>query len=140
MVVTIDAGENEDIHPPNKQIVGQRLARLARSLVYKQDVTPNGPVIRSATRSDRGIVITFGGIDGRLIARSGTAPIAFETCGLDQSSCRFAEAMVDGNTVILRAADSWAVQRVRYCWGDAPICNLYDAAGLPAGPFEVSMQ
>ncbi len=140
LAVTIDAGENDDIHPPNKQIVGQRLARLARSLVYKQDVTPNGPVIQSATRSDRGIVVKFGGVDGRLIARSGTAPIAFETCGKDQSSCKFAEATIEGNTVIFRAADPAAVQRVRYCWGDAPVCNLYDAAGLPAGPFEVAVQ
>ena len=140
LAVTIDAGENDDIHPPNKQIVGQRLARLARHLVYKEEVTPNGPAITSATRSDRGIVLNFGGIDGRLIARSGTAPIAFETCGPDQSSCRFGEATIEGNIVILRAADPAAVKRVRYCWGDAPVCNLYDAAGLPAGPFEVVVQ
>lgn len=140
LAVTIDAGENDDIHPPNKQIVGQRLARLARSLVYKQDVTPNGPVITSATRNDRGIILRFGGVDGRLIARSGTSPIAFETCGQDQSSCKFAEAAIEGNAVILRAADPVAVQRVRYCWGDAPVCNLYDAAGLPAGPFEVAVR
>jgi sialate O-acetylesterase len=140
LAVTIDAGENDDIHPPNKQIVGQRLARLARNLVYKQEVAPNGPIIKSATRSDRGIVVSFDGIDGRLIARSGTAPIAFEICGQDQSTCRFAEAMIEGNTVILRASDPAVVQRVRYCWGDAPVCNLYDSAGLPAGPFEVSVQ
>jgi sialate O-acetylesterase len=140
LAVTIDAGENDDIHPPNKQIVGQRLARLARNLVYKQEVTPNGPIVKTATRSDRGIVVSFDGIDRRLIARSGTAPIAFEICGQDQASCRFAEAMIQGNTVILRASDPAVVQRVRYCWGDAPVCNLYDAAGLPAGPFEVSVQ
>jgi sialate O-acetylesterase len=140
LAVTIDAGENDDIHPPNKQIVGQRLARLARHLVYKHEVTPNGPVITSATRSDHGIVVSFGGVDGRLIARSGTSPIAFETCGQDQSSCRFAEATIEGNNVTLRATDLTAVQRVRYCWGDAPVCNLYDAAGLPAGPFEVAVQ
>jgi sialate O-acetylesterase len=140
LAVTIDAGENDDIHPPNKQIVGQRLARLARSLVYKQNVTPNGPVISSATRSDREIVLSFRSIDGRLIARSGTSPIAFETCGVDQSSCSFADATIEGTAVILRTPDPASVQRVRYCWGDAPVCNLYDAAGLPAVPFEVSVE
>jgi sialate O-acetylesterase len=30
-----------------------------------------------------------------------------------------------------------APTRVRYCWGDSPICNLFDGAGLPAGPFEM---
>lgn len=140
LAITIDAGENDDIHPPNKQIVGQRLARLARHLVYKQSVTANGPVIASATRSDRGIIVTFDGVDGRLIALSGVAPIAFETCGVDQASCQFAEARIDGNAVIIDTPNGASMQRVRYCWGDAPICNLYDAAGLPAGPFEVVVQ
>ena len=140
LAVIIDAGENDDIHPPNKQIVGQRLARLARNLVYRQNVTPNGPVISSASRSDRGITVSFSSVDGRLIARSGTSPIAFEICGPDQSSCRFADASIDGNSVIVRSEDPAGVQRVRYCWGDAPVCNLYDAAGLPAGPFEVAVQ
>jgi len=139
LAVTIDAGENDDIHPPNKQIVGQRLARLARHLVYNEDVTPNGPVIMSAQRSGGNVVITFSGVDGRLIAHSGKSPIAFETCGTDQSSCQFADATIDGNTVILRTDQSENIQRIRYCWGDAPVCNLYDSAGLPAGPFEIAV-
>ena len=140
LAVTIDAGENDDIHPPNKQIVGQRLSRLARSFLYKQNVTPNGPTILSAIRSDQGVVLSFSGIDGHLVARSGASPIAFETCGLDQSSCRFADAVIDGDVVVLNSTDPAGIKRVRYCWGDAPICNLYDAADLPAGPFEVAVK
>jgi sialate O-acetylesterase len=140
LAVIIDAGENDDIHPPNKQIVGQRLARLARHLVYKHNVTPNGPVPVSAERIEGGVNITFAGIDGRMIARSGSAPIAFEVCGSDLASCRFADATIKGSDVILRVADATAITRVRYCWGDAPICNLYDSAGLPAGPFEMAVQ
>jgi len=26
---------------------------------------------------------------------------------------------------------------VRFCWGASPVCNLSDASGLPAGPFEL---
>jgi sialate O-acetylesterase len=140
LAITIDSGENEDVHPPNKQIVGQRLARLARSLIYKQSLTPNGPVPRSAFRRANGIVIKFSGFDGSLIARSGTSPIAFETCGFDQASCRFADAVIEGDSVVVRSAAPANVMRIRYCWGAAPICNLYDAAGLPAGPFEVAVR
>ncbi len=32
-----------------------------------------------------------------------------------------------------------AATRVRYCWGDSPVCTIYDSAGLPAGPFEVKI-
>jgi sialate O-acetylesterase len=30
--------------------------------------------------------------------------------------------------------------RVKYCWGDGPICTLYDESGLPAGPFELPIE
>jgi sialate O-acetylesterase len=136
LAVTIDAGEETDIHPPNKQIVGQRLARLARSLVYQQPVTANGPVLKSVERGNGQLRVTFSGIDGQLITRSATTPIAFELCGVAANSCAFVPAQIDGNSVILTSADSTVATRLRYCWGDAPICNLYDSAGLPAGPFE----
>jgi sialate O-acetylesterase len=29
---------------------------------------------------------------------------------------------------------------VRFCWADAPLCNLYDTTGLPVGPFEIPLQ
>jgi sialate O-acetylesterase len=29
---------------------------------------------------------------------------------------------------------------VRFCWGDSPICNLYDGTGLPATPFELPVR
>jgi sialate O-acetylesterase len=119
--------------------VGRRLARLARSLIYRQDVTANGPVPVFAVRTNGKISIAFRGIDGRLMVHSATSPVAFEVCGIDQSSCRFADAKIEGDTVILSVADAADVRRVRYCWGDAPVCNLYDAAGLPAGPFELEV-
>jgi sialate O-acetylesterase len=37
----------------------------------------------------------------------------------------------------MEAAAGATVTRVRYCWADSPVCTLFDAAGLPAGPFEL---
>lgn len=139
LAITIDAGEEIDVHPPNKQIVGQRLARLARHLIYRQTVTANGPVIKSVERAKDIVRLTFGGIDGRLVARSSNAPISFEICGTLPGSCAFVDARIDENTVILNAPDGMSAERIRYCWGDAPLCNLYDTSGLPAGPFEVAI-
>lgn len=140
LAVIIDAGENDDIHPPNKQIVGQRLARLARHQIYKQAVTANGPVPTSAVRRGGDIFVRFEGIDGQLVTRSSLTPIAFEICGAGADSCRFANATVQGDGVAIDAQDSSTVDRIRYCWGDAPVCNLYDSAGLPAGPFEIGVR
>jgi len=140
LTVTIDAGENDDIHPPNKQIVGQRLARLARNLIYKQLVTANGPFATSAVRRGGDVLVRFEGIDGQLVTRSALEPIAFEICGEASDTCRFARATVQGDGVVIDAQGSSNVHRIRYCWGDAPLCNLYDSAGLPAGPFEIGVR
>jgi sialate O-acetylesterase len=140
LAVTIDAGENDDIHPPNKQIVGQRLARLARHQIYKQPVTANGPFPTLAIRRGGNIFVRFEGIDGQLVTRSALEPIAFEICQEASDICRFASVSVQGDSVVIDAHGVNNVQRIRYCWGDAPVCNLYDSAGLPAGPFEISVR
>jgi sialate O-acetylesterase len=137
LVVTIDVGENEDLHPPNKRAVGVRLARAARHVVYGEAITPSGPEVVRARRDGERVVVTFGEIDGALVSYSG-APNGFELCGETQASCRFVTAAINGSDVVLEGASE--ATRVRYCWGDGPVCTLYDRAGLPAGPFEIAIQ
>ncbi|HXH07994.1 MAG TPA: sialate O-acetylesterase [Vicinamibacterales bacterium] len=136
LVVTVDIGDRYELHPPNKQEVGRRLARAARWLVYGEAISPSGPAARAAVREDGHVVVTFDGVEGRLVAYSAAEPIGFELCGADQASCRFARAVLDGRRVII-ADEFRAATRVRYCWGDGPICTLSDESGLPAGPFEL---
>jgi sialate O-acetylesterase len=136
LVVTIDIGDRRELHPPDKQEVGRRLARAARHLVYGEPISPSGPVAQRAVREGGCVVVTFGGVEGRLVAYSATEPIGFELCGADQASCRFVRAAIDGHHVVI-ADETGAATRVRYCWGDGPICTLYDESDLPAGPFEL---
>ncbi|HME40365.1 MAG TPA: sialate O-acetylesterase [Steroidobacteraceae bacterium] len=140
LAVTIDAGDRHELHPPNKQEVGRRLARAARHLIYAEPLSASGPVPLSARRDNTRVVVTFNDVDGALVAYSARRPVGFELCGDDQSSCRFVDAAVEANRVLLDAADAPPPTRVRFCWGDAPICNLYDRSGLPAGPFEILIQ
>ena len=97
---------------------------------------PSGPRPLSATRAGERVIVRFGDVDGALVAYSARGPIAFELCSADGTACRFVDARIDGDTVTLDAAGG-AAGRVRYCWGDSPVCNLYDGAGLPAVPFEL---
>jgi sialate O-acetylesterase len=140
LAVTIDIGDARELHPPNKQAVGARLARAARHLVYGDPKPASGPVPLGAREDNGKVVITFDGVDGALIAYSTKRPIGFELCGSEQTSCRFVDAAIQSNRVSLDPADVASPTRVRFCWGDAPVCNLYDASGLPAGPFEVAIQ
>lgn len=139
LAVTIDIGDVYDIHPPNKEELGRRLSRAARSVIYGEDIAPSGPVPTRATRQGESVVVAFDDVEDALVAYSSTAPIGFELCGSERGSCRYATARIDGTTVVLTAEDAQHPTRVRYCWADSPICTLYDASGLPAGPFEVEI-
>jgi sialate O-acetylesterase len=151
LAVTIDIGDPHNLHPTNKQDVGRRLARAARHVIYGESIAPSGPVAVSATRENGGVVVGFGDVDRTLVTYSHDSPIGFELCGDAPRSCRFAEARIEGAKVRLesaagaaetadgatRSASGEAVTRVRYCWADSPVCTLFDASGLPAGPFEL---
>ncbi|QUD90328.1 sialate O-acetylesterase [Phenylobacterium montanum] len=138
LAVAIDVGMNDELHPPNKQEVGKRLSRAARSLIYGEAISPSGPQPISARREGAEVRVTFKGDEHGLVSYSG-APHGFELCGQDQASCRFVEAHIDGDAVLLAAPEGLEPKRVRYCWGDGPVCTLYEGAGLPAGPFEIAI-
>jgi sialate O-acetylesterase len=139
LAVTIDLGDAREIHPHDKQEVGRRLARAARHLVYGEHISASGPASIEARREDRRVAVTFTDVDGALVTYSAKRPIGFELCRAEQSSCRFVDADIQNNRVLLDAADIAAPTRVRFCWGDAPVCNLYDRSGLPVGPFEIAI-
>jgi sialate O-acetylesterase len=140
LAVTIDLGDRHELHPPNKQYVGRRLARAARHLVYGESISPSGPLPLAARRENDGVAVTFTGVEGALVTYSAGRPIGFELCGDTQASCRFVDSVIQSNRVLLGPATVPAATRVRFCWGDAPVCNLYDESGLPAGPFEIAIQ
>ncbi|HEX3913315.1 MAG TPA: sialate O-acetylesterase [Steroidobacteraceae bacterium] len=137
LAVTIDVGEPQVLHPPNKQAVGERLARAARHLIYGASPSASGPVPVAARRAGREVAVSFDGVEGALLTYSSRRAIGFELCGTEQSSCRFVDARVEANRVLLDGAENPNATRVRFCWADAPLCNLYDRSGLPAGPFEI---
>ena len=134
LVIAMDLGERDDIHPGNKVEVGRRLTRAARRLAYGAP-DPVGPEPVRARRTSAGIVVEFGGITGALHSWSGTRVLAVELCGETQDSCRYADARVLGNAVVL-AADGRPATRVRYAWSDFAIVNLY-SDDLPAPTFEL---
>jgi sialate O-acetylesterase len=143
LAVTIDIGDRIDIHPMNKQDVGRRLARAARHVVFGEKVSPSGAQPVSARRVTDGVVLTLTGHDGELRVVGAKDPAGFELCGATQQTCRFvrAEMRRAGSEAQVLLADPGAAQatRVRFCWADSPLCNLFDTTGLPVGPFEIDV-
>jgi sialate O-acetylesterase len=141
LAVTIDIGNRDDIHPANKQDLGRRLARAARRVVYGEQLSASGAQPQSAAREGDDVVVTLGDFEGKLLVIGAADPSGFELCGATQASCRFVRAQLrDGGKVALSDADARGATRVRFCWADSPLCNLYDSANLPVGPFEIAIK
>ncbi|WP_282295765.1 sialate O-acetylesterase [Stenotrophomonas sp. PS02289] len=141
LAVAIDLGDAYDIHPPNKQELGRRLARAARYVVYGEDTSaPSGPSPHDARRVNDEVRIRFDDVEGALVTTGANGPIGFELCEAIPGRCRYADASLDGREVILRGPHVASGARVRYCWADGPVCTLHDRSGAPAGPFELPVE
>jgi sialate O-acetylesterase len=135
MAVTIDIGEAHNVHPKNKQDVGDRLSRIALANVYGQKIEFSGPVYESMKVDGGAIRVKFSHLGGGLVAKGGGPLKWFEIAGADQKFVP-ADAKIDGDTVVVSSPDVAAPVSVRYAWVNFPDgCNLFNAAGLPAGQF-----
>lgn len=132
LAVTIDIGEAGDIHPKNKQDVGKRLALLALAKDYGQTVEYSGPVYKSSKREGNAIRIAFDHADG-LNAKGGNVT-GFAIAGADNQFV-WADAQIDGTTVIVSSPQVPEPVAVRYAWDRNPAASLFNGAGLPAVPF-----
>jgi sialate O-acetylesterase len=134
MAVTIDIGEGSDIHPRNKQDVGRRLALNALHSTYgKTEVVPAGPLYKQSRREGTTMRLWFDHVGGGLVANGGKLK-GFAIAGADKNFV-WADAKIDGQTIIVSHPSIKEPTAVRYAWDDNPACNLYNSAGLPASPF-----
>ncbi len=138
LAVTIDVGDRFDIHPAQKKVVGERLARLARVIAYRQPGLRSGPEAAEAIRQGSDIVVRFRNVTGGLQRYGGASAIGFERCA--GTTCSFVDGMVQGDTVVLPGANRADVTGIRYAWSDAPFVNLFDGADLPAAPFTLPVR
>jgi sialate O-acetylesterase len=137
LIVTIDVGDRTDIHPAQKAVVGERLARAARALAYGEAIAPGGPEAVGVKRAGEDLVVTFKNTGGGLRTYSSGHAIGFEACA--GAACRFVLAVAQGDTVTLKGANQPGTTHVRYAWADAPYVNLYSADDLPAAPFDMAL-
>lgn len=153
----IDLGEASNIHPGNKKDVGERLAMIALAKCYGQKISYSGPLYVSMSIEGSSIRIQFKHTDGGLVAKplpefyeiftygagkrdplkkliEGSPLQGFAICGVDKKWV-WANAVIDGETVLVSSAKVPQPIAVRYAWANNPTCNLYNGADLPAFPF-----
>jgi sialate O-acetylesterase len=133
VLTTIDVGDAVDIHPPDKAPVGARLAKAALHITYRRKCAYSGPLYKSMTvAGDKGI-IHFDHVEGGLVAKGGALK-SFAIAGADRKFV-WAQAEIQGDTVVVWADDVKQPAAVRYGWANNPPCNLFNTADLPASPF-----
>jgi sialate O-acetylesterase len=110
-------------------------------VVYGEKLSTYGAQPVSATQAGGDIAVTLGAFEGELRVIGARDPSGFELCGATQDTCRFVRAQLQsGGKVLLTDTNARAATRVRFCWADSPLCNLYDGVGLPVGPFEIAIE
>lgn len=135
LALAIDKGDANDIHPRDKREVGERLALQALAGHYGKAIPASGPVFRSAEPVGDGsaLRLTFDHVDGGLVMR-GEELGEFSLAGEDLVWA-WAQARLEGDTVLVSASSVPRPKFVRYAWQANPRATLYNGAGLPAVPF-----
>jgi sialate O-acetylesterase len=132
LAVAIDRGEISDIHPPNKRELGERLAALPLARLYGKAVACEGPTFKTSKVEQGRIRILFENAAGLKSVGGGPAGIAIAA---DNKHFVWAQARIEGETLVVWSPDVSEPVAVRYAWGDNTLCNLYNEADLPAVPF-----
>ncbi len=133
MAVITDVGDPNDIHPRQKQPVGERLAIAARGIAYGEQIVYSGPVYKSMKVDVDRAILSFDSVGGGLVCK-GKALTGFTIAGADRKLYN-ANAQIVGDTVVVSSPDVKAPVAVRFGWSNCPVVNLWNRADLPASPF-----
>ncbi|WP_082897190.1 sialate O-acetylesterase [Thalassotalea crassostreae] len=144
MALAIDVGERHDIHPQDKQTVGQRLALSARSLVYGE-TTLNylSPMVDDAKVTNGKAIFSFKHINKGLTVDGSTLQ-GFAIAGADKkfiwANAKLENSGTNNGKVVVWHDCINSPKYVRYAWGNNPEnANLYNDQGLPATPFNYEL-
>ncbi|MGA8440249.1 MAG: sialate O-acetylesterase [Candidatus Sulfotelmatobacter sp.] len=133
LVVTIDLGEADDVHPHKKAEVGQRLAISALGIAYGKNVVYSGPLYESMRVKGDRIRTRFQQV-GSGLAAHGDELKGFAVAGTDHVF-HWAKAVIEDDTVVVSSPEVPAPVAVRYSWAANPDGNLFNKEGIPASPF-----
>ena len=138
LAVTYDCDDTLDVHPGNKQPVGERMALAARGIAYCEKIEYSGPVYKSMKVDGNKVILSFSHIGTGLVEKNGALK-DFTIAGSDKKFVP-AKAEILGNTVVVSAESVTNPEAVRAGWRLCPQMNLYNKENLPASPFRTDVQ
>jgi sialate O-acetylesterase len=133
MAVITDVGDKDDIHPTRKEPVGARLALAARKIAHGEKIVFSGPTYQSLAIDQNKAILRFENVGSGLDSH-GEKLQGFAIAGADRKFV-WADAQIQGDTVVVSSPGVPRPVAVRYGWADFPVVNLFNKEGLPATPF-----
>lgn len=133
LAVTVDTGEEDNIHPADKQIVGERLALCALANEYGKKIPFAGPTFVSVEKIPGALKLKFKNTEGGLVVK-GDKLEEFSIAGKDHQ-WHWAEGKIVGDNIVISSPEVPEPIAARYAWQANPCATLFNAAGLPAAPF-----
>jgi sialate O-acetylesterase len=135
MVVTLDAGQRNRIHLPNKLLIATRLADLALAKTYGEKRIPfKSPELKNISYQTSAAVLTFKNIYNGLQARNNQL-MNFEMAGADRVFYP-AKALITWTAKITLTCDQVKQPvAVRYAFKNWVYGDLFNSKNLPASSF-----
>lgn len=139
LVVSLGTTDGFNLHPRQKLEIGRRAALLARRLAYGEKIVAQGPVFQSATVTGSAMRIVFDTEHDGLAGAGENGVQGFAVAGQD-GIFHFADARIEGDTVVVQSPEVPQPETVRYAWEGIPLATLSNHSGLPAAPFRTDSQ
>ncbi|WP_207422573.1 sialate O-acetylesterase [Desertivirga brevis] len=134
MAVVLDIGEENNIHPANKEAGGKRLALLALANTYGlKGFGSASPLYKSMTVKGNEVTLSFDNVPNGLTS-FGKDITSFEVAGANKVF-HPAKAKINGSSVTVSSVNVKEPVAVRYAFKDFVIGDLFNTEGLPASSF-----
>lgn len=139
-VVTLDHGERGNVHPVNKQPVGERFARLARARVYgEKGLAAQSPSAAAARLAGGRIQVAFVDLPGRLVPGSSSISALEVQVTSGEWRPAAAELSADGRSLLVTPPDDTPPRAVRYAYRNFCELSLFSDEGLPVSPWNLPL-
>lgn len=131
MVVTVDLGDENNIHPAKKREVGERLALQVLEKTYGKKISARYPQLETISKDADAVIMTFGNVSEGLMTNLENH--AFELSS-DGEHFEKAEIYILGKNKI-RVQGIKNPRYIRYCWKNGDIGTIVNSDNMPLDAF-----
>lgn len=137
MAVTIDIGEADNIHPAKKKEVGERLALLALSKTYQQNLSCDYPQAFNAEYKNKSVIVNLTNTYKGLVLSGDKHELEISN---DDKTYFTTQVELNGNQLIAKSDLLSNPKYIRYCWHNISKGTIFNSEGLPLTSFKLEIK